>query len=209
MLLLLVDHDKINSADRWAGVALRARNTQNVQLRGPGKRLDEVLLDLTDSVSKIRCDKLSSISEEALKCSGLMSFLEKIIIEKKLLCKLSKRETEGMYLVYFADYSGFTELEDFFLSYYTTITIDFANNTEFINTSKWSEFKNKNLISNQDLIWSLVNSRELVMFGKKECLFELENKIQEFLEQNKPSSSNTISLILPQLDVIKNLKDYL
>ena len=160
--------------------------TQNVQLRGPAKRLDEILIYISDSVSSIRCEKLNSICEEAINCANLKIILEKIIDEKKLTCKMSKK-SDGIYLIYFLQKteSSFSILENHILRNYTSTLLDISKSSNVLNDVKWSEFKNKNLITSDEFTFSILNSKDLVIFGKKEIVFELEIKLQEFFANNK------------------------
>ena len=164
--------------------------TNSIQLRGPAKRLDEILIQICDSISKIRSDKLSSISDEVIKCNNLTKIVQKIIDEKNLFCKLIKK-TDGLYLIYFLQKeSSFLQLENLILQNYTSTTIDCSMSSDVLSDVKWTDFKTKNLLTNHDLTFRLVNSKELMIFGKKEILFELENKVQEFLGKYKNEKPN-------------------
>jgi hypothetical protein len=186
--------------------------TKKIQLRGPGNLVDEVLMLISDVIPKIRSDKLRSISQDSLNCPDVVNILENISNFNKLLCIFVKK-IDALYLVYFNDCpqidspmnQTFQEMDSCIAAYYTCTKIDFLKHTEVLNGTKWSEFKIDNLLVNQDITFSLVDSKqskELVMFGRKEVIFDLELKVQNFLDENKLVSK--VALEFPQNDVSFN-----
>jgi hypothetical protein len=181
--------------------------TQNVQLRGSAKRLDEFLIQLCDSITKISSNKVTSISDEVSNSMNITETLQKIINEKKLFCKLIKKN-DGLYLIYLLDdkssrvspgnatpinkdLNALSELENHILAYYTSLRKDLGvTPSEMLNIQPWSEFKTKYLLGNSEVKFRLLNvDREIIIFGKKELVFDLDSKIDEFLSQNKQSNS--------------------
>ena len=165
---------------------------RRINLNGPQNRVDEFQKLLDDYFRSIRSDKLRSINEEALNCANMINILEKIAEEKQILCKFSKKN-DGFYIIYFQNNSciesqkieTFTRVETHIMQNYTCSRIDFLNSNNEFNGQKWSSFKNNHLTSNQDITFSNVNSKEIIIFGKKEMVFTLEAEIQKFLETNK------------------------
>ena len=170
-------------------------NSQTIQLIGPNKRVDELQLLLSDYLTNVRCDKLTSISDEAINCENMINLLERIAMAQQILCKFSKKN-DGFYLIYFQSISRndeqrvevYKRIENDILMNYTSTKIDFLNQSDALNGTKWAEFKSKNLTGNHNITFRLINSKELVIFGKKEVLFDLEERVQDFLDQNRQST---------------------
>ena len=170
-----------------------------LQLKGPSKLVDEIINEFTELSKTIHCDRLISISEDATNCEDTINILERIRREKNLLCKVHKKE-KGFYLTYFQTNSqnddALIQLENFLFLNYTTLRKNFGlTSTESLNMQKWSEFQTNNLIGNPTITFKLINSnREIIIFGKKESVLELDTKINEFLEHNKQISNQKLNL---------------
>ena len=189
---------------------------QKIQIKGPSKLTDEVLSIISSLMETIRCDKLTSIGEDVLNCDDTINILERIVREKHLLCKISKKPN-GYYLTYFNTKSAIvssgrehtlTQLENHILSSYTSLRKDLGfTPSESFNIQRWSEFKTQNLLGNPEIACRFLNvDREIIIFGKKDFVFELDAKIDQFLAHNKQTSNLKVNEF-NQTDVIIQLND--
>ena len=157
---------------------------KKITLSGPDKRVEEFSKLVLDYFISITCEKLRSINEEALNCQNMINLLEKLADEQHMLCKFMKKH-DGFYLIYFQykKLETFNQLESIIMQNYTSTKIDFLNRTDALNGQKWFLFKKKNLIDKRNIRFNI--DKDIIIFGKKEDVFTLESKIQEFLETNK------------------------
>jgi hypothetical protein len=102
------------------------------------------------------------------------------------------------------DLNALSELENHILAYYTSLRKDLGvTPSEMLNFQRWSEFKTKYLLGNQEIKIRLLNvDREIIIFGKKEFVFELDSKIDEFLAQIKQSNLKLTNFDQSEVSII-------
>jgi hypothetical protein len=67
--------------------------------------------------------------------------------------------------------------------------------SEMLSIQQWSEFKTKYLLGNSEVKFILLNvDREIIIFGKKKLVCDLDIKIDEFLSQNKQLNSTLTNI---------------
>ena len=168
---------------------------RNILLIGSKNRVEEFQKLLEEYLRGYRSEKLRSVNEEAYNCSNMINMLEKIAAEEQILCKFAKKNG-GFHLIYFQSnciidslpIETFSRIETHIMQNYTSTKIDFLNSNDVLNGEKWSIFKNANLTSNPDITFN-INSKEIIIFGRKKVVLTLDTKIQEFLQNNKQISS--------------------
>jgi hypothetical protein len=213
----LLQHIRINQAD--LELIQYDSNNQKILIKGPLQNVNEVISMLSLLMKNICFEKLTSISEDAINCNDIIEILERIVKEKKLFCHVSKRPY-GFYLTYFRTASpiilqenaipinkclnALSELENHILAYYTSLRKDLGvTPSEMLNFQRWSEFKTKYLLGNQEIKIRLLNvDREIIIFGKKEFVFELDSKIDEFLAQIKQSNLKLTNFDQSEVSII-------
>ncbi len=74
-----------------------------------------------------------------------------------------------------------------FNAHLTTAKIDLTKFKDFLSTSKWNDFKVNNLNNNpypDKLAYTFYKNQFMLIFGYKELVFELKEKVESFLSFN-------------------------
>jgi hypothetical protein len=67
--------------------------------------------------------------------------------------------------------------------------------SEMLSIQQWSEYKTKYLLGNSEVQFILLKvDREIIIFGKKKLVCDLDSKIDEFLSQNKQLNSTLTNI---------------
>jgi hypothetical protein len=109
------------------------------------------------------------------------------------------RKPDGYYLVNaLKDISEFKQFNNFLNSSFTTEIIKIDETTELLDSKILLKFKSTKLLNNPELVFSQ-NSKEIIIFGRKQILSELTKEIEALKSQKR---FNKITLDFTQNEVI-------
>jgi hypothetical protein len=109
------------------------------------------------------------------------------------------RKPDGYYLVNaLKDISELKQLNNFLNSSFTTEIIKIDETTELLDSKILLKFKSTKLLNNPELVFSQ-NSKEIIIFGRKQILSELTKEIEALKSQKR---FNKITLYFTQNEVI-------
>lgn len=189
---------------------------QKICLKCTNNMLNEINTLFLNCLQRIECKRLEEFeTSEILRLKDLKMLLESFVDENDLLYRFdvindNRNTTEnGIYVIYFSNcpvidsmyHVTFEKVKKCILNNATYVDIDVSGYKELLQTQKWTNFRNSvlnNKTNKNFMRYSIWSDKTLLIFGKKDIVFELDYKVRTFLAENKLTSQK---LELEQDDV--------
>jgi hypothetical protein len=160
--------------------------------------LGNIVEKLNKALSQIQVKHIKTDYDKILmNCNQtqITCILDSFFKPKNRICFFNVNPISCISLVYLHDFAElncdsnvvFDEVQKLFNAYFTVVSIEISTYKDLIKTQKWNDFRIKTMndCSHRDkLVYTLYNSQSLIIFGLKECVFPMKDRVQSFFDNN-------------------------
>jgi hypothetical protein len=203
----------------FGGTYKQERRDQTITIKSLGWGIiEDVAAKLLKALNQIGQKRLQTDFEYNLtRCKGVVHILDNFFNTKSLLCSFDINEKSGINVIYLQNFpelnceadAVFDEVQKLFNTHLTTVKIDVTRYKEFMSTQKWEDFRVSTLNDSthrSKLTYTFYGNRFMLIFGNKENVFQLMEKVQNFLSQNDVVSQKIECLDREEVSAVRRLE---